>query len=88
MTTSIEHELYQRGLEKTRGSLWGRIRGAFGGKSYITEGELERLEEILITADVGMQYTMKLVEDLRKTVKDSLTDEQLRSYLRGWIEVK
>jgi len=65
MSTEKEQQLYQRGLEKTRGSLWGRIKGVFAGKSSLGQEELERLEEILITGDVGMKYTMKLVEDLR-----------------------
>ena len=86
MSTEKEQELYQRGLEKTRGSLWGRIKSVFGGKSSIGEDELEQLEEILITGDVGMQYTMKLVEDLRRSVTQDLSDSQLKSYLRGWIE--
>jgi fused signal recognition particle receptor len=70
MSTDKEKDLYQRGLEKTRGSLWGRIKSVFGGKSSIGEEELEQLEEILITGDVGMQYTMKLVEDLRRSVME------------------
>ena len=86
MSAVKEQELYQRGLEKTRGSLWGRIKSVFGGKSSIGEEELEQLEEILITGDVGMQYTMKLVEDLRRSVTDNLSDTFLKSYLRGWIE--
>ncbi len=86
MIDSKEQELYQRGLEKTRGSIWGRIKSVFGGKSSIGEEELEQLEEILITGDVGMQYTMKLVEDLRRSVMDDLSDVELRSYLRGWVE--
>jgi fused signal recognition particle receptor len=86
MSTEKEHDLYQRGLEKTRGSLWGRIKNVFGGKSSIGEEEFEQLEEILVTGDVGMQYTLKLVEDLRRSVTDDLTDAQLKSYLRGWIE--
>jgi fused signal recognition particle receptor len=86
MTTSREHDLYQRGLEKSRGSIWGRIKGVFGGRSSVGEEDIEKIEEILITGDVGMQYTAKLVEDLRRTATNELTDDQLRSYLRGWIE--
>ena len=86
MSTDKEKELYQRGLEKTRGSLWGRIKSVLGGKSSIGEEDFEKLEEILVTGDVGMQYTMKLVEDLQRSVTDDLSDIQLRSYLRGWIE--
>jgi fused signal recognition particle receptor len=86
MSTEKDQDLYQRGLEKTRGSLWGRIKSVFGGKSSIGEDELEQLEEILITGDVGMQYTMKLVEDLRRSVTQDLSESQLKSYLRGWIE--
>lgn len=86
MSSDKEKDLYQRGLEKSRGSLWGRIRGVFGQKPSFGEEELEMLEEILITADVGMQYTMKLVEDLRRSVTDNLSESQLKAYLRGWIE--
>jgi len=86
MSTEKEQQLYQRGLEKTRGSLWGRIKSVLGGKSSIGEEDFEQLEEILVTGDVGMQYTMKLVEDLQRSVTDDLSDIQLRSYLRGWIE--
>jgi len=86
MSTEKEHDLYQRGLEKTRGSLWGRLKGVFGGRSFIGEEDLEEIEEILITGDVGMKYTLKLVEDLRRAVTDDLTDVQLRAYLRGWVE--
>jgi len=86
MSTEKEQQLYQQGLEKTRGSLWGRIKSVLGGKSSIGEEEFEQLEEILITGDVGIQYTMKLVEDLRRSVTDELSDIQLKSYLRGWIE--
>ena len=86
MSTEKEQQLYQRGLEKTRGSLWGRIKSVLGGKSSIGEEDFEQLEEILVTGDVGMQYTMRLVEDLQRSVTDDLSDIQLRSYLRGWIE--
>jgi fused signal recognition particle receptor len=86
MNTEKDQDLYQRGLEKTRGSLWGRIKSVFGDKSSIGDDELEQLEEILITGDVGMQYTMKLVEDLRRSVTQDLSESQLKSYLRGWIE--
>ena len=86
MSTEKEQQLYKQGLEKTRGSLWGRIKNVFGDKSSIGEDELEQLEEILITGDVGMQYTVKLVEDLRRSVSQDLSDSQLKSYLRGWIE--
>ena len=86
MTTTKEHQLYQQGLSKSRGSLWGRIKGVFGPNTSFGEEELEQLEEILITGDVGMQYTMKLVEDLRRSVTENLSDAQLKAYLRGWIE--
>ena len=86
MSSDKEKELYQQGLAKTRGSLWGRIKGVFRGKTSIGEEDLEELEEILITGDVGMQYTTMLVEDLRRLGGSVMSDGELRSFIRGWVE--
>lgn len=61
-------DIYMRGLEKSRGSLWGRITSVFGSRQSIDTSDLERIEEILITADVGMSYTVKFLGELERSL--------------------
>ncbi len=86
MGTDKEEQLYRRGLEKTRGSLWGRMKGVLAGGYSLGDKEFEKLEEVLITADVGVSYSMKLLEDLQRQPVRDLTETQVVAYLRGWIE--
>lgn len=86
MTTERERELYNRGLERSRGSLWGRIKGVLAGKPSLGEDEIEQLEEILISGDVGVKYTAKLLDDLRRSISENLSERQAKAYIRGWIE--
>ncbi|SFJ80053.1 signal recognition particle-docking protein FtsY [Thermoflavimicrobium dichotomicum] len=58
------------GLSKTSTSFVGAISDLFSGRSKIDEELFEELEEILISADVGVTTTMELVERLRQEVKE------------------
>ncbi len=63
------------GLKKTRDGFTGRIDKVLAGFGKVDEELFEELEEILITSDVGMETSMKIVEDLRERVKkDRITD--------------
>jgi fused signal recognition particle receptor len=71
-------------LSKTRKSLSSGFDRAFAGKKQIDDEVLEELEELLITSDIGVQTTMKLIERLSKAkvaevgeVKQILKDEIL-----------
>jgi fused signal recognition particle receptor len=66
-------DIYRKGLEKTRGSLWGRIKSVFAGSQTIGVEDLEKIEEILITADVGMACTERFVEELRRSLASGNT---------------
>ncbi len=57
------------GLEKTRQSITRRIEGILSSRDAIDEGFWEELEEILITADVGYEPTVKLVQRLRERMR-------------------
>ena len=57
------------GLAKTRESLLGKIDDLFLGQGEITEEFYEELEAILIQADLGVDVTLKLVENLRQRSK-------------------
>jgi fused signal recognition particle receptor len=85
MTTKHDHELYSRGLEKTRSSIWGRIKSVFTGGITIGEEQLEEIEEILITADVGFEYTTRFIEHLRKSSSQINTDDELKMFMSRWI---
>jgi fused signal recognition particle receptor len=63
-------EKFISGLSKTSSSFVGAIQSLFSGRSKIDEELFEELEEILISADVGVTTTMELVERLRDEVKE------------------
>jgi len=65
--------LFQRmrlGLAKTRSSLVGRMDSLLGSHASLDREFLEELEEILITADFGMQATQELVQALTGRLKE------------------
>ena len=57
------------GLFKTRNSITDRINAVVANFRVIDEDFFDELEEILITSDVGVETTMKILEDLREQVK-------------------
>ena len=66
------------GLDKTRKNILGGVDGVLGAFTKIDEDLFEELEEALIMADMGVQTTMHIVENLRKRVKrEHATDPAL-----------
>jgi len=57
-----------KGLEKTKTSVFGKISKAILGKSTVDEDVLDNLEEILISADVGVETTVKIIDRIEKRV--------------------
>lgn len=57
------------GLDKTRKNILGGVDGVLGAFTKIDDDLFEELEEALIMADLGVQTTMDIVENLRKRVK-------------------
>lgn len=58
----------EKGLEKTRESVFSKISKALVGKSKVNDDVLDELEEILITSDVGVNTTLKIIERIQKRV--------------------
>ena len=56
-------------LANTRGSFFGRIKGIFAGKEMLTANELEEIEEILYTSDLGPQTVQRLMGAVEARVK-------------------
>lgn len=68
-TTGTVTQKFLNGLNKTSSSLVGAMNQLFSGYRKIDEDFYEELEEILISADVGVQTTMDLMDRLRDEVK-------------------
>ena len=63
------------GLTKTRDNLKSGIDSIFSGFSEIDEDFYEELEEVLIMADIGVDTTEKIIDDLREKVKEQKIKE-------------
>ena len=61
-------EPLEKGLQKTRDSFFSRIGRAIVGKSVVDDQVLDELEEILISADVGVNTTLKIIERINARV--------------------
>jgi fused signal recognition particle receptor len=61
-------ETLDKGLDKTRQSVFSRITRAIAGKSKVDDEVLDNLEEILVTSDVGVETTLKIIERIQQRV--------------------
>jgi fused signal recognition particle receptor len=59
----------KNGLSKTRNKFFNSITEAFTGKAKIDEETLEKLEEILISADIGYELVEKIIDNLKVNLK-------------------
>ena len=65
----------KEGLTKTRDSFVSGVDSIFSGFSEIDDDFYEELEEVLIMADIGVNTTEKIIEDLRQKVKEQRIKE-------------
>lgn len=63
-----EKQSLDEGLEKTRESFFSKITKAVAGKSTVDDEVLDNLEEALVSADVGIETTVKIIERIEKRV--------------------
>lgn len=78
----------QQGLEKTKESMFKRLSRAVVGKSKVDDEVLDNLEEALISSDVGVETTLRIVERIEQRVaRDKvLNTAELNRILREEIE--
>jgi len=57
-----------KSLEKTKASVFSKISKAIAGKSKVDDEVLDNLEEVLVTSDVGVNTTLKIIERIEKRV--------------------
>ncbi|MBR2492349.1 MAG: signal recognition particle-docking protein FtsY [Paludibacteraceae bacterium] len=63
-----KEEVLDKGLAKTKESVFGKISRAIVGKSKVDDEVLDNLEEILITSDVGVDTTLRIIERIQDRV--------------------
>lgn len=74
---SLSFDRLKEGLAKTRDSFVGKLRSLLSGRT-IDEALLRDIEEVLITSDVGVTTSEKIISRLKERVKrDSITDSEL-----------
>ena len=73
-----------KGLEKTKENVFGKLSRAVAGKSKVDEDALDDIEEALITSDIGVETTLKIIERLEERVaKDKYLDaKELNAFLK------
>ena len=80
-------ETLDKGLEKTKTSVFDKLARAVAGKSKVDDDVLDNLEEVLITSDVGVDTTLKIIERIEERVaRDKyVSTSELNSILRDEI---
>ena len=80
-------ETFDNGLEKTKTSVFSKIARAVAGKSTVDEEVLDNLEEVLISSDVGVDTTLRIIERIEQRVaRDKyVSTSELNSILRDEI---
>jgi fused signal recognition particle receptor len=85
-------ENLNKGLEKTRESVFTKLTRAVAGKSRIDEEVLDNLEEVLISSDVGVETTLRIIERIEarvsreKYLNTSELNKILREEIAGLLE--
>ena len=80
-------ETLDKGLSKTKQSVFSKIARAVAGKSKVDDEVLDNLEEVLITSDVGVETTLKIIRRIEKRVAQDkyINTEELNHILRDEI---
>ncbi len=88
-TAPEAQEALDKGLEKTKTGFFNKITKAVAGKSTVDDEVLDNLEEVLVTSDVGVSTTLKIIDRIQDRVaKDKyLSTSELNGLLRDEIQL-
>lgn len=80
-------ETLDKGLEKTKQSVFSKISRAIAGKSKVDDDVLDNLEEVLITSDVGVDTTLKIIHRIEERIERDkyISTSELNGILREEI---
>ena len=85
--SSEKKETLDKGLEKSKTSFFSKLTKAVAGKSKVDDEVLDNLEEILVSSDVGVDTTLKVITRIEKRVAEDkfLGTDELNQILREEI---
>ncbi|NNL02701.1 MAG: signal recognition particle-docking protein FtsY [Eudoraea sp.] len=85
--SSQKKETLDKGLEKTKTSFLSKLSKAVAGKSKVDDDVLDNLEEVLVTSDVGVTTTLKIIERIEERVSRDkyMGTDELNGILREEI---
>ena len=85
--SSQKKETLDKGLEKTKTSFLSKLSKAVAGKSKVDDDVLDNLEEVLVTSDVGVATTLKIIERIEERVSRDkyMGTDELNGILREEI---
>ena len=85
--SSEKKETLDKGLEKSKTSLFDKLTRAIAGKSKVDDTILDELEGVLVSSDVGVNTTLKIIERIEKRVAEDkyLGTSELNKILREEI---
>src|SRR5512146_3232354 len=83
-----EKESLDEGLQKTKENFFSKVTKAIAGKTTVDEEVLDNLEEALVSADVGIETTVAIIDQIEKRVaRDKyLNTSELNEILQEEIE--
>ena len=83
--TSEPKNIWQEALKTTRGNFFSRIENLFGKKKVLSDDEMEQLEEILYTSDLGPKTIERMLESVKSDLQSAGESgiEVVRSKLKG-----
>jgi fused signal recognition particle receptor len=75
-------EHLDKGLSKTKESVFSKLTRVVAGKSKVDEDILDELEEVLVTSDVGVKTTLKIIDRIEKRIaQDKYIDSKELTYI-------
>lgn len=82
-----KNENLDKGLEKTKESVFKKLARVVVGKSKVDDEVLDNLEEVLITSDVGVDTTVRIIERIQERIKREkyISTDELNKVLREEI---
>ena len=85
--SSEKKETLDKGLEKTKTTFFSKLSKAIAGKSKVDDEVLDNLEEILVSSDVGVNTTLKIIKRIEERVSNDkyLGTDELNQILREEI---
>lgn len=75
-------------LSKTREGLFGRLKNLFSGKEKISAGDLDEVEELLVSSDIGIKTSLQIIEECKTNIEagEEFSEDSLITAVKDKIE--